>query len=103
MVDQRKVVGTAIVAKATHVLNDVEASRRYGRLKDTKMLTGEVREVLNPINPKTGKRSCMIVGAYNVGGDNIKLKQLNIRSVQLAPPPEPAAVLLPAVDDVAPI
>jgi hypothetical protein len=40
--DAREEVGGKVEAKAIHVTNDTEASRRYGRLKKSKMIPGIV-------------------------------------------------------------
>ncbi|KAG7350010.1 hypothetical protein IV203_012607 [Nitzschia inconspicua] len=44
-VDQRRVVGARVKAKAVHVTSESEAARRYGQLSKTKMVFGTVLSV----------------------------------------------------------
>jgi hypothetical protein len=85
--DQRKVIGGRVQAKALHVSNLAECSRRYGANKSTKMLLGTVVEVTNVVNPTSHRTSTFVTADYDLGGGTMKQTKLNIRSVKAAPPP----------------
>jgi Transposase IS4 len=103
LVDPRKVVGNPIKAKATHVLFDDEASRRFGSNAATKLVDGEVIEVKYVLNPKTNKRSCYIIGQYFISAERTKVKELNIRSVMVREEVVVEAVEEPAVVPIQPM
>jgi hypothetical protein len=91
-VDQRRVVGASITAKAVHVSNLAECTRRYGSNKKTKLLLGTVAAVTNTRNASTNWITTTITGDYDLGGGTMKRATLNIRSVHpyIAPPNPPA-------------
>ena len=85
-------------AKALHVTNLAECSRRYGANKGTKMVQGTVVEVEDIVKPASRRRSTFITADYDLGGGTIKRRKLNIRSVKAAaippatsPPGDPFA------------
>ena len=92
-------------AKALHVSNLAECSRRYGANKSTKMLLGTVVEVSNVANPTTHRVSTFVTADFHLRGGAMKQTKLNIRSVKPAPPaaPPPAAVDVPPANPVNPV
>ncbi|KAG7357903.1 hypothetical protein IV203_014516 [Nitzschia inconspicua] len=80
-IDQRRVVGARVKAKAVHVTSESEAARRYGQLSKTKMVFGTVLSVDTAVNPTTNRSSTTVVAEYDFGGGVTKKKFLNIRSV----------------------
>ena len=65
-------MGSAITARAIHVTNNADCSRRYGSNKNEKMLRGNVVEVINKVNPKNQRTTTTVVGDYDLGGGTIK-------------------------------
>ena len=70
--DPRRTVGSTITAKAIHVTNGAECSRRYGSNRETKRVHGIIVEIINKVNKESGRKSCMVVADYNLGGGFIK-------------------------------
>jgi hypothetical protein len=96
--DQRRVIGAAITAKAIHVSNLAECTQRYGSNKRTKMLLGTVVEVTNTQHPSSNQTITTITGVYDLGGGTMKRTTLNIRSVKSYTAPEnPSASALSSV------
>jgi hypothetical protein len=93
--DQRKVIGGRVQAKALHVSNLAECSRRYGANKGTKVVFGTVVDVIHVVNPATNRTSTFIVAVYDLGGGTMKETRLNVRSVKAAPPPPTNATEVP--------
>ncbi|KAG7352289.1 hypothetical protein IV203_003587 [Nitzschia inconspicua] len=85
-VDQRRVVGARVKAKAVHVTSESEAARRYGQLSKTKMVFGTVLSVDTAVNPTTNRSTTTVVAEYDFGGGVTKRKSLNIRSVHAVAP-----------------
>ena len=91
--DPRRAIGARITAKAIHVTNGAECSRRYGANRTKKMLPGVVLDIINNVT-ETGRKSCSVVGEFNLGGGCMKRATLNIRSIQImAPTPTPTPVI----------
>ncbi|KAG7351598.1 transposase IS4 [Nitzschia inconspicua] len=87
-VDQRRIVGARVKAKAVHVASESEASRRDGQLSKTKMVFGTVLSVDTAVNPTTNRSTTTVVAEYDFGGGVTKRKSLNIRSVHVVAPEE---------------
>ena len=65
--DPRRAIGARITAKAIHVTNGAECSRRYGANQTKKMLPGVVLDIINNVT-ETGRKSCSVVGEFSLGG-----------------------------------
>ena len=112
--DPRRVVGSAITAKAIHVTNNAECSCRYVSKNKEKVLRGTVVEVINKVNPEKRRTNTTVVGDYDLGGGTIKRATLHIRSMKVAetltnrpppphpPPPPPPPPPLPPTPPVPP-
>ena len=87
MSSPRRVVGGVVHAKACHVTSLAEATRRYGSLKNEKLLPGKVSCVEVIRNAETNRSQIFITAAYDFGGGVTKQKRLNIRSVRNGPVP----------------
>jgi hypothetical protein len=90
-VDTRRVIGSSVHAKAVHVTNKAECSRRYGSRMKLKMLPGTVVEVHNSVTKQNGRTSTFLTCDFILCGDVTKRSTLNIRSVKAGPPPGQAA------------
>ena len=92
--DDRRVVGARVHTKASFVTNMAECSRRYGSIAKTKRIGGTV--VATELEPLPGKtrKSWWIAADCELGGDAIKCKKLDIRSVTTgdAPAADPSTV-----------
>jgi hypothetical protein len=107
--DSRRVVGSKVHAKALHVTNLAECSRRYGAGKKTKLLSGTVLEAKETQKEGNSRMSWFITADYDLGGGDIKRAQLNIRSVKsgeipsdgpLAPPAKPTVPIPPTTPPI---
>jgi hypothetical protein len=106
VLDTRRIVGSKVHAKALHVTNNAECSRRYGAGKTTKRLPGTVVESKEVHKPGNSRVSWFITADYDLGSGDMKRAVLNIRSVKsgiipsgipLVPPVPPAlAIPIPA-------
>ncbi len=93
-------------AKALHVTNNAECSRRYGAGKTNKRVEGTVVEAKEVQKAGNSRMSWFITADYDLGGGDMKRAVLNIRSVKsgiipsgipLVPPVPPAlAIPIPA-------
>jgi hypothetical protein len=109
VLDTRRIVGSKVHAKALHVTNNAECSRRYGAGKTTKRLPGTVVESKEVHKPGNSRVSWFITADYDLGSGDMKRAVLNIRSVKsgiipsgipLVPPVPPAlAIPIPAPPD----
>jgi hypothetical protein len=81
MPDPRLVVGAAVEAKAIHVTNLSECSRRYGN-NAKKVVPGFVVSFHQASSPGQPRASTVVVADYYFGGNIVKRVQLNIRSVK---------------------
>jgi hypothetical protein len=93
VLDLRRVIGSRVNAKAIHVTNNAECSRRYGAAKLTKRLDGTVLQAEEVLMPPNRRASWFITANYDLGAGAMKTKRLNIRSVKNGEIP---AVALPA-------
>jgi hypothetical protein len=114
--DARRIVGAIVHAKALHVTNNAECKRRYGAGKATKLLEGTVVSAREVQKAGNSRSSWFIMADYDLGGGDLKMTELNIRSVKSglielptapAPPAPPpagiiAAVLAPPPDPLVP-
>ena len=98
-VDKRKVVGEKIHAKAIHVTNLSECSRRYGSLAKTKEVVGTVVAInyVPTCNQTNSRTSCMVTVDFDLGGGTIKRQELNIQSMKAGEPPPPTATAVTAL------
>lgn len=98
-VDKRKVVGEKIHAKAMHVMNLLECSRRYGSRAKTKEVVGTVVAInyVPTCNQNNSRTTCMVTADFDLGGGTIKRQELNIRSVKAGEPPPPTATTVTAL------
>ena len=67
--DPRRQVGAIVYAKAMHIKNMKECSRRYGSNAKTKELRSVVTDVVNKRNEKTNRCSIFVFNEYNFGKD----------------------------------
>ncbi len=82
--DARYLLGTRVLAKASHVTALSECHRQYGSNAKTKQLYGTVVSV-DSIQPAGNKRAVTLITAdYELGGGTVKRQQLNSRLVKLA-------------------
>ena len=98
-VDKRKVVGEKIHAKAMHVTNLSECSRRYGSRAKTKEVAGTVVaiNIVPTRNQNNSRTTCMVTADFDLGGGTMKRQELNIRSVKAGEPPPPTATAVTAL------
>ena len=82
----RFVIGECVTAKAIHVFNLSECARRYVSDKKTKRLVGLVVTNIN-IPTSTGRSIWFVRVRFHLGGGQIKLHELSVRSVKKAPTP----------------
>ena len=83
-------IGTKINTKAVHVTSLAECSRRYGAKKKTRFLVGTVLEVqIGPKATALGRRRTFVVAKFDPGGGDMKVANINIRSVKLHTPETP--------------
>jgi hypothetical protein len=83
--DPRRVAGAVVHALASHVTAQAEYSRRYGALRDSKMLTGTVTEVR--VDASGRRRSTFVTASHHLGGLDYKSKELNVRSAHAGEAP----------------
>jgi hypothetical protein len=93
--DFRQDVGSKVHAKALHVTNKAECSRRYGAGKKNKLVEGTALEAKEVQKTGNSRMSWFITADYNLGGGDIKRAELNIRSVKLGKHPSELPVALP--------
>jgi hypothetical protein len=65
--DLRKVIGTSVMCKATHITHITECNRRYGSSAKTKMLDGVVVEVHVERNNPTNRAQTYVTGDWELG------------------------------------
>ena len=80
--DPRRIVGSMVEAKACHVTNLAECSRRYGSNSKTKRVQGIVTHVEVIKNSTTNRTTTFVTAAYDLGGTTIHPCRLNICSVK---------------------
>ena len=90
--DPRRIVSSMVEAKACHVTNLAECSRRYGSNSKTKRVQGIVTHVEVIKNSTTNRTTTFVTAAYDLGGMTIHPCRLNIRSVKAVPTPTAATV-----------
>jgi hypothetical protein len=102
--DSRRVVGSTVHAKALHVTNKAECSRRYGAGKTTKLLLGTVVQAREEQKAGNSRMTWMITADYDLGGGDLKRAELNIRSVKEGKIPSefPVAPIAPPALPIAP-
>jgi hypothetical protein len=109
VLDTRRTIGSKVHAKAIHVTNLAECSRRYGAGKKTKLLLGTVLEAKERQKEGNSRMSWFITADYDLGGGDLKRAELNIRSVKsgeipsdvpLAPPVEPTLPIPPSAPPI---
>ena len=76
--DPRRIVGSMVEAKACHVTNLAECSRRYGSNSKTKRVQGIVTHVEVIKNSTTNRTTTFVTAAYDLGGTMIHPCRLNI-------------------------
>ena len=82
--DKRMLVGSRISAKAIHITNLAECTRRYGCFKKTKIVYGTVLEhISTQKNKKSTRITNMIVGEFDLVGGFMKRASLHLRGVNL--------------------
>ena len=85
MVCEKRSVGSRVHAKATAVLCVAECKRLYGSLWKTKNISGTVLEVVKDRSSGRVKTSFRVKWEY--GGNKVKEKQINTRSVKAGEQP----------------
>ena len=76
--DPRHIVGSMVEAKACHVTNLAECSRRYGLNSMTKRVQGIMTHVEVIKNSTTNRTTTLVMAAYDLGGTMIRPCRLNI-------------------------
>ncbi len=102
VLDTRRIIGSRVHAKALHVTNNAECSRRYGAGKTTKKLPGTVVQAEEVQKAGNSRLSWFITADYDLGGGDIKRARLNIRSVKSGEIP-PLVPVVPPVPPAPPI
>lgn len=92
MVDQRRVIGAVIHAKACHVTSAQECRRRFGANWKTKLVQGVVRAVEDALTPNN-RTTTTIQGRYWLDADTFRDVSINIRSVIAGPIPEEDGII----------
>ena len=70
-----------------HVASLTKCSRRYGANKKTRILVGTVLEVdIGPKATALGRRRNFVVTKFDLGGGDMKVATINIRTVKLHTP-----------------
>jgi hypothetical protein len=87
--DMRKVIGSAITCKASHVIALPECSKRYGTYAKTKILDGLVTNVITDRSNPTGRCQTYIEGDFDLGNGRSKISRVHIRFVGLKDVPVP--------------
>jgi hypothetical protein len=83
--DPRKVVEAYIKTKALRVTCEAECARCYGSRKKTFMVQGVVADVIQEINPRTGKQgTSKIVADFELGEGQTEQAAVVISSVQIS-------------------
>ena len=90
--DPQRIVGSTVGAKACHVTNLAECSRRYGSNSKMKRVQGIVTHVEVIKNSTTNRTMTFMMAAYDLGGMTIHPCRLNIQSVKAEPAPTAATV-----------
>ena len=90
--DPRCIVGSMVEAKACHVMNLAECSRRYGLNSKTKRVQGIMTHVEVIKNSTTTRTMTFVTAAYDLGGMAIRPCRLNIQSVKAVPTATAATV-----------
>ena len=85
--DPQRIVGSMVEAKACHVTNLAECSRRYGSNSKMKRVQGIITHVDVMKNSTTKRTMTFVTAAYDLGGTMIHPCRLNIRSVKALPTP----------------
>ena len=89
----RCTIGTKINTRAVHVTSISKCLRRYGANKKTRIIVGTVLEVeIRTKATALGSRRTFVVEKFDLGGGDMKVATINIRSVKLhTPEPLPPA------------
>jgi hypothetical protein len=95
VLDTRRIVGSKVHAKALHVTNNAECSRRYGAGKTNKRVEGTVVEAKEVQKAGNSRMSWFITADYDLGGGDMKRAVLNTRSVKSGKIPSVIPVVLP--------
>jgi hypothetical protein len=111
VLDSRRKIGSIVHAKALHVTNKAECSRRYGAGKVNKWVEGTVVEAKEIQKAGNSRKSWFILADYDLGGGDMKRADLNLRSVKsgkipsvlaVAPPGPPAHPIPPPAPPIRP-
>ena len=85
--DTRCSIGTNIESKGVLVTSLAEFSRHYGANKKTRIIVGTVLEVeIGPKANTSGRRRTSVIVKFDLGGGDMKVATINIRSVKLHTP-----------------
>ena len=93
-VDQRKVVGSTVHAKAIHVMAEAEYNILYGSQKKVKMVEGVVDNVDQKIT-KQRRKKFYVITDYKKPDGSVKRSRLHIKYVVAGPVIFPVLVHLP--------
>lgn len=84
-VDQRKIPGNIVQAKAYHVTHKTKADRHFGSRASETLLDGVVQGVEYHLKPGSTKRQCKVVAVYNIAGYCTKTIEISLRLLTLKP------------------
>lgn len=103
--DLRKVIGSVITCKASHVIALPECNRRYGALAKTKVLDGFVQNIIIDKSNPTARVQTYIKAEFDLGNGRSKIIKVHLRYVQLkekAPPvlPPTEAQVVEVIDEI---
>ena len=95
-VDERKVVGSTVHAKAINLIAEDECQILYGSHKNVNIAEGVVVAVDQQIN-KQRRNKCYVISDYKNPDGSVKSVRLHIKSVVAGPVLVPVPVNLPAI------
>ena len=88
--DPQCTIGTKKDTKDMHFTSLIECLGRYGENKKTRIIVGTVLEMeIGPKAAALGRRRAFVVARFNLGGGDMKVATINIRSVKLHTPEPP--------------
>ena len=94
-IDLRKMVGTTVSSKASHVMSEAECNRLYGSQKKVNMVEGVVINVDLKIT-KQRQKQFYVIADYKKPDGSVKRARLHIRSVVAGPVLVPVPFNIPA-------
>ena len=94
-VDERKVVGSTVHAKAIHLIFEDECQILYGSHKKVNIAEGVVVAVDQQIN-KQRRNKCYVISDYKNPDGSVNRSRLHIKSMVAGPVLVPVLVNLPA-------